>query len=230
VQFPAIPPIVRVEVAPETPVDEDDWEWTIALARARAAAEEPETVAPVPPSPAPQSAAPPAAPTPEKPAKAAARNRTTRQLPTVEEPWETARSATSIGPAPPPTSGAATDSPATRSPSPSLSPANATAAARGAPATVIPVPLLPSILDVGRSTWMEPVARTTVTAAPPAPPNRLAKGTAPIDADTEQIPAMSEDTVQSFPIGDHTTPGIGLPLVARTVALSSPKRRDDRRR
>lgn len=205
-QFPAMPPIVRVEVAAEAPVDEDDWEWTIALARARAAAEEPETVAPVPPSPAPQSAVPPAAAPLEKPAKAAARNRTTRQLPTVEEPWERAHS------------------PATRSPSPSP--------ARVAPATVIPVPHLPSILDVGRSTWMEPVVRTTVTAGPPAPapPNRLAKGTAPIDADTEQVPALSEDTVQSFPIGDHTTPGIGMPLVARTVALSNPKRRDDRRR
>jgi hypothetical protein len=89
------------------------------------------------------------------------------------------------------------------------------------------VPQLPSILDVGRSTWLDPV-RTTV-AAPPQPP-RLAKGTAPIDADTEQIPAMSEDTVQSFPVGDHTTPGIGMPLAARAVSLPSIKRRDERRR
>jgi hypothetical protein len=103
------------------------------------------------------------------------------------------------------------------------------AAARVAPATVIPVPHLPSILDVGRSTWLEPIARTTV-AAPPAPPNRLAKGTSPIDADTEQIPTMSEDTVQNFPVGDHTTPGIGMPLAARAVALPGIKRRDERRR
>ena len=111
-----------------------------------------------------------------------------------------------------------------------LAPASSPArAARVAPATVIPVPLLPSILDVGRSTWLEPVVRTTV-AAPPASPPRLAKGTAPIDADTEQIPAMSEDTVQSFPVGDHTTPGVGMPLAARAVALPSIKRRDERRR
>jgi hypothetical protein len=69
-----------------------------------------------------------------------------------------------------------------------------------------------------------------MTATAPTAPPRLAKGTAPIDADTEQIPAMSEDTVQSFPVGDHTTPGIGMPLAARAVALPSIKRRDERRR
>jgi hypothetical protein len=95
---------------------------------------------------------------------------------------------------------------------------------------VIPVPHLPSILDVGRSTWMEPVVRTAATPAQPASPSRLAKGTAPIDADTQQIPALSEETVQSFPVGDHTTPGVGLPLAARAVALPSTKRRDERRR
>ena len=191
-----VTPVTPVDVAPEAPVDEDDWEWTIALARARAAADEP-------PAPQPAAASPPS-----KPAKGSAKNRTTRQLPTVEAPWETVRSATSIGPAPAPTP---------------------SAMARVAPATVIPVPQLPSILDVGRSTWLEPVVRTTATA-PAAPPNRLAKGTAPIDADTQQIPALSEDTVQSFPVGDLTTPGIGMPLAARAVSLPSLKRRDERRR
>jgi hypothetical protein len=94
---------------------------------------------------------------------------------------------------------------------------------------VIPVPHLPSILDAGRAARFEPVVRTTVTAvapAPPAPPNRLAKGTAPIDADTEQIPTvMSDDTEQSFAIGDRTKPGIGMPLAARAVALPSTERR-----
>jgi hypothetical protein len=234
----ATAPAMPVEVAPEAPVDEDDWEWTIALARARAA-EEPETASAQSPQPqpqGPQAPAPPSAAPPSKPAKGSAKNRTTRQLPTVEEPWETVRSATSIGPAPAPMPITTTIGPA---PAPAPTPTATTIgspsaptpspAARVAPATVIPVPHLPSILDVGRSTWLEPVVRTTVTG-PAAPPNRLAKGTAPIDADTEQIPAMSEDTVQSFPVGDHTTPGVGMPLAARAVALPSIKRRDERRR
>lgn len=101
------------------------------------------------------------------------------------------------------------------------------------PATVIPVPQLPSILDAGRAARFGPVVRTTVTAvapAPPAPPNRLALGTAPIDSDTEQIPTMmSDDTEQSFAIGDRTKPGIGMPLAARAVALPSTRGRPERR-
>jgi len=113
---------------------------------------------------------------------------------------------------------------------PSSMPAAGTAsAARVAPATVIPVPLLPSILDAGRAARFEPVVRTTVQTVPPASPNRFAKGTAPIASDTEQIVAvMNDDTDQSFAVGDRTTPGIGMPPAARAVALPSIRRNERR--
>jgi len=92
------------------------------------------------------------------------------------------------------------------------------------PATVIPVPRLPSIRDAERARRFEPVVRTTIGPAP-APPGRLAKGTAPIGSDTEQTPAvMSDDTELTLSIGDRTTPGIAMPLAARAVALPSIKR------
>jgi hypothetical protein len=104
------------------------------------------------------------------------------------------------------------------------------AVAPSAPATVIPVPQLPSILHPGRTARFEPVVRTTVTAVPPAPRSRFAKGTETIGSDTEQIAAVTtDDTEQGFAIGDRTQPGIGMPLAARAVALPSIKRRDERR-
>lgn len=205
--------VMPVAVAPEPAVDEDDWEWTIALARARAAAEEPQTPA-VQAQPA--QAAPIAGLTPAPPVDSALPQRKVRQPPAAEEP-------TQVGPFSMPI--APTVAPSVRS--------STQATARNAPATVIPVPQLPSILDTGRAARFEPVVRTTVTAvapAPPAPPNRLAKGTAPIDADTEQIPTvLSDDTEQSFAIGDRTKPGIGMPLAARAVALPSIRGRSERR-
>jgi hypothetical protein len=51
IQRPA--PVVAAKVAPEPVVEEDDWEWTIAIARARAAADEVELAASSPPPPAP---------------------------------------------------------------------------------------------------------------------------------------------------------------------------------
>jgi hypothetical protein len=195
--------VVPVAVAPEHAVDEDDWEWTIALARARVVAEEPQA-APV--------QAPPV------------------QAPPVRAPAMQSAPIAVLTPAP-----AADSAPAQRKARqlPAAAEPTQVGVAARAPATVIPVPQLPSILGAGRAARFEPVVRTTVTAvapAPPAPPNRLAKGTAPIDSDTEQIPSvMSDDTEQSFAIGDRTKPGIGMPLAARAVALPSTPGRPERR-
>ena len=90
------------------------------------------------------------------------------------------------------------------------------------PATVIPVPRLPSIRDAERARRFEPVVRTTIGPAPAPPPSRMAKGTAPIGSDTEQTPAvMSDDTELTLSVGDRTTPGIAMPLAARAVSLPS---------
>jgi hypothetical protein len=92
------------------------------------------------------------------------------------------------------------------------------------PVTVIPVPRLPSIRDAERAGRFEPVVRTTIGPAPAPPPGRLAKGTAPIGSDTEETPAvMSDDTELTLSVGDRTTPGVAMPLGARTVALPSIK-------
>jgi hypothetical protein len=188
-----------VAVAPEAGVDEDDWEWTIALARARAEAEEP---------PAPEVQPPPV--------QAAKAEAPPMNAPPMNAP-----------PADPAPRGRKTRQlPAAQE----FEPAAGTApAARLAPATVIPVPTLPSIFDAGRAARFEPVVRTGAQSMPPASPSWFAKGTAAIGADTEEIAAMTDDTEQSLAIGDRTTPGIGMPLAARAVALPSTKRRDERR-
>jgi hypothetical protein len=214
VRGPALPgAVLPAAVAPETAVDEDDWEWTIALARARAAAEE----LPTPPEEVQTEVAAPAMEATK--VGPAPRLRKTRQMPAASAPSTPAAVSSSV-PAAAPSMPVA----------PPSTPAIATAStARLARSTVIPVPLLPSIFDAGRAARFEPVVRTTVQTVPPAAPNRFAKGTAPIASDTEQTAVvMTDDTDQSFAIGDRTTPGIGMPLAARAVALPSIKRNQRR--
>lgn len=93
-------------------------------------------------------------------------------------------------------------------------------AQRSAPATVIPVPTLPT-LQGSQTGRLQPVVRTV----PPASPHRFAKGTAAVEPDAERSAAMPDDTDPSLSIGDRTTPGIAMPPVARAVSLPSIKRR-----
>jgi hypothetical protein len=192
-------------VAPEAVVAEDDWEWSIALAKARAAADETTApLVPLQPMPAPAIAMIPAPMTGP--------------------------------PAPPPLFAQSTPaSPlSARARTPSAPPLPGQPAPLGSstppPATVIPVPRLPSIRDAERAGRFEPVVRTTIGPAPAPPPGRLAKGTAPIGSDTEETPAvMSDDTELTLSVGDRTTPGVAMPLVARAVALPSIKGGSPRR-
>lgn len=97
---------------------------------------------------------------------------------------------------------------------------------RIAPATVIPVPPLPSIRDQAGASRLEPVVRTHPGQL--ASPGRFPKGTSPI-SDTEQTPAsLPDDTELTFAVGDRTKPGVAMPPAARTVALPSIKRPSQR--
>jgi hypothetical protein len=198
--------VMPVAVAAEAAVDEDDWEWTIALARARAA-DEP-TAAPLPVQP---TAAAPSAPSVQTPPLFA------MSSPAMAVQPLTAHSM-------PARSMPAQQIPAPVTAPPLLTPNPRVAPSSPAPSTVIPVPRLPSIRDAERSGRFDPVVRTTIGPAPAPPPSRLAKGTAPIGSDTEQTPAVSDDTQLTLSVGDRTTPGVALPLAARPVTLPSIKR------
>jgi hypothetical protein len=227
-----------VAVAPESAVDEDDWEWMIALARARVEAE----VADVAP---PRGGTLPL-PTVAPPEPATSDWRKTEPVNAVElheEPTAVRPVAVSKASAVAPAAPMPTATPMAKSaPMPAAASTGRTAhtapmpaaasTARSAPnpratapATVIPVPTLPSIHDAMGVGRFEPVVRGA--QVPPASSNRFAKGTAPIDPDTEPHAAMSDDTDPGF---DHTRPGIGLPSAAQTVALPSIKRGPSPRR
>jgi hypothetical protein len=242
---------VMVEpVAGEPMVDEDDWEWTIALARARAEA----------PDEAAARAAPPSAPTGAKrvvtrtdvrtrpmpamamPAPAMKDPAASGEWPKTEtigeidyddpaRPTRTAIRTPPVAPAP----RARRTTPSTLSTS---STSKAPAAAlppvpRGpAPATVIPVPTLPTMHGSAHTNRLEPVVRTATAQIPPASMARFAKGTGEVgQRDTARgTPAMTDDTQPNLSIGDRTTPGIAMPLAARAVQLPSVKRRAAQRR
>jgi hypothetical protein len=97
----------------------------------------------------------------------------------------------------------------------------APAPTRAVPATVIPVPTLPSVHTTG-VIRLEPVVRTA--QVPPASPNRFPKGTATVGSRTESRAVMSDDTDPNVSVGDRTTPGIAMPPATRAVALPSVKR------
>lgn len=185
-----------VVVAPEAPVDEDDWEWTIALARARAAAEEAET-----------EPEPPLAKTREMPAV------TMKELVSSCEP-------TRSNPGDYEDFSGVTTRPGMAALASLRAPAPATPP-RVVPATVIPVPTLPSVHTTG-VIRLEPVVRTA--QVPPASPNRFPKGTAAVGPRTGSRAALSDDTDPNVSVGDRTTPGIAMPSAARVVALPSIKR------
>lgn len=190
--------VIPVEVAGDAPVEEDDWEWTIALARARVAVEEAETAQPPEPSPRLALRAPDLSRLTPRPIAAVTGDAATSgEWPKTEaigaidyEDYRVSATRPSI--------------PVPRvAPRPTPAPPATIAIPRTAtPSTVIPVPALPTI-DAARMSRMEPV-RTSSSS-------RLAKGTGPLDS--EDPPArrqalLVEDTVQDYPVGDRTRPGI----------------------
>jgi hypothetical protein len=212
-------------VAADGAVDEDDWEWTIALARARASAEE--TAALPQTRPAPVVTQPAVAPQPP-------------QRPTLPVP------------ATPPaqTPGIDYDEVLTKPNTLIAAVRQELARREAAPATVIPVPTLPSIQSLGVTGKLAPVVRSGHTpmphAAQPAPskqpaaqstqagaPARFPKGTGPLDATarkpTARFAAAPPPSAPSHAVGDRTKPGIAMPLPAQVVELPSVKRRQARR-
>jgi hypothetical protein len=192
--------VIPAEVAGEPVVDEDDWEWTIALARARVAVEETEVARPPPVAwrPEPRAPRPPERPT--------LRSSATADL-AASGDWRSTDTAEGY---------AYEDYRITSRPLPSV--VHAVAIARTTtPSTVIPVPALPTV-DATRRARFEPVVRT-----PPSSTmvNRFAKGTGPVDPPappgTRPVAMIVEDTVPSFPVGEHTTPGVA-PATRRTTA------------
>jgi hypothetical protein len=219
--------VIPAEVAGEPMVDEDDWEWTIALARARVAVEETETARPPPVVSRPESRAPRA---PERPTL---RSSATADL-AASGDWRRTDTAEGY---------AYEDYRVTSRPLPGA--VHAVAIPRTTtPSTVIPVPTLPTV-DATRRARLEPVvrpppsstseARRQGVGTPTAPPagrgaespvgstmaSRFAKGTGPVDPPappgTRPVAMIVEETVPSFPVGEHTTPGVA-PATRRTTA------------
>jgi hypothetical protein len=192
--------VIRAEVAGEPVVDEDDWEWTIALARARVAVEEAEVARPPPVAFRPE---PPAPRPPERPTL---RSSATADL-AASGDWRRADTAEGY---------AYEDYRVTRRPLPSVG--HAVAIPRTTtPSTVIPVPALPTV-DATRRARLEPVVRPSPASTVVS---RFAKGTGPVDPPappaTRPAAMIVEDTVPSFPVGEHTTPGVA-PATRRTTA------------
>lgn len=243
-----------VAVAPEPTVDEDDWEWTIALARARADAEDPGGApSPSPPDLTPKATAPavpaaPVAPAPPRAARTRPMAVVAMKDPASSGEWpktatigsidyaEAARITTRQMPVPVPAEApkapegvrqvreVRTATPS-RAASPAPQPQRLPRAAM--PATVIPVPTLPTVEGTMRAGRLEPVVRP---AAVRVSPRRFPKGTGPVGSHAtsraaEVAAEMSDDTDPTVRLDDRTKPGIALPPAARAVTLPSIKRR-----
>jgi hypothetical protein len=207
--------VIPADVAGEPTVDEDDWEWTIALARARVAVEE--TQAARPPAVAPRPA-PPAVPLSDRPTL---RSSATADLAASGDWRETDTADTAEA--------SACDDDRVSSHSLPRIVAEVAVPRTTTPSTVIPVPALPTV-DATRRARLEPVVRT---APSPAQVSRLAKGTGPVDPPTRPAAAprtrpaamprtrpaamIIEDMHPSFPVGEHTTPGVA-PATRRMTA------------
>jgi hypothetical protein len=214
--------VMPVAVAPGAVVDEDDWEWTIALARARASAEDAEAAAAAgPPRPSPR-------PSPAR----------TRPMVTVAVKAPVLQAAPMVAPTVAPTVAIAPEDPAQdvtqlgvaipRAVPAASVPAASPAAAR---ATVIPVPVLPTMRSATRTSRLEPVVRASSSPAGPASQPRFAHGTGAVDQSSPGgAPALPVDKHPNLSVGDRTTPGIALPPAARAVQLPSVKRRLAQRR
>jgi len=218
--------VMRVEVAGEPVVDEDDWEWTIALARARVAVEETESARPPPLARREPAFRAPERPTP-RPTAATKDPAASGEWPKTEtigaidyEDYRIAtRPAIEIPRARPPT------------PAPPIAIPRTTT-----PSTVIPVPALP-VANASHLSRMEPVVRSHAASADA----RFAKGTGPVDPPSDppcdpaelerpqrRRPAMVvEDTIPDLSVGDRTTPGIALPVTRRALGTAGESARVD---
>ncbi|MDQ3368218.1 MAG: hypothetical protein M3680_22570 [Myxococcota bacterium] len=242
-------------VAATAEVDEDDWQWVIALARARAVAEESEAVAQTfqPPStprrradtvpppvsrthtrqmPAPQRAAATVNPIEHDawpkteplgsidyvdttPAVIAAMQVPRRADGPLAAP--TRKLATMLASAPPPPSAPTPPSVVRTVPRASTS-----------PATIIPIPKLPTTRTT-RTGQLQPVVRAMPTPIPPLPPRRFPTGTGPITTPPGMAlrppsHATEEPTRPAIAIGERTATSVIQPAAARTVLPSIKQR------
>ena len=188
-------------VAQPAQVDEDEWEWEIALARARVAAEESEqAAASVRPRARLETIPPPVAQKlavvkipPKQP---------TQQLPVVAKPPAPVAAKPLPLPAPP--------LPAPAPPQPR---------AGTSPATIIPIPKLPSIKD--RTLQIQPVVSSRPSRT------RFAKGTGPVIGTQIGVappPPIRAAEPNDWAPEDNEKTIPSLPPVARTVTLPSIKR------
>ncbi|CAN5894757.1 hypothetical protein BH11MYX3_BH11MYX3_22490 [soil metagenome] len=204
---PAPAPVSFVAVEPV--VEEDDWEWTIAIARARAAADEVDLAASQPPPEAPKLFAAKTLPDPiqtdawpkTEPLGAIDYNDYTSPMAEVVRVVQMANKPRVVLPAkltPP------------RAVPVVVAPVQAREFPRGkSPATVIPIPKLPS-LNGARLTSVSPVVRAPVT--PLDAPRRMAKGTGPYLPRTEPTQIVAQPRHE-----DDTVTGMILPPVLPSV-------------
>lgn len=238
-----------VAVAPPV-AEEDDWEWTIAIARARTSpGEEEETIASAAPdlrvdaTPVPAVAKPALA---SRPAPAASAAAVPSQLPSsapiaaaMPTPIAASRSAPVGAPVASitrpereprgivaPCDQTRPTHQLLRAPQNRAAPtAVAAPSPTATPATVIPVPALPT-LGSARVTHVAPVVRTALPSANlPATPRRLAKGTHPHPAQSASRSIQLDDTVplQAVPANVHVLPRVATPG-PKAAALPSIKR------
>ncbi|HEX3473559.1 MAG TPA: hypothetical protein VHT91_00885 [Kofleriaceae bacterium] len=228
-------PVIPAGVAGEPPVDEDDWEWTIALARARVAVEEAEVARP-----------PAVAPRPERPAVPPAERPTLRSSATADlaasGDWREADTVTaeasayedyrvSSFPLPRIVAEAAlprATTPSTVIPVPALPTVDATRRSRMEPVVrSAPSPTLVNRFAKGTGPVDPPVVAPVRPAMRPAVRPAAIPLTRPAAMPLTRSAAMPltrsaamiiEDTHPSFPVGEHTTPGVA-PATRRTTAV-----------
>ncbi|MBA3820424.1 MAG: hypothetical protein H0X17_16145 [Deltaproteobacteria bacterium] len=94
------------------------------------------------------------------------------------------------------------------------------------PATVIPIPMLPTLRTGQRQ--LQPVVRTMPTPIPPVSPRRFPKGTGPMPtpgmALERPVHADEDQPRPDIAVGDRTATSVILPAVARTVLPSIKQR------
>ena len=240
-----VPSAARVapvdNVAPQPPAEEDDWEWTIAIARARAAAEEAQDAAVSAASAATKAVAVMPAPPKLAPAKTLPIAKVAADAVIATDNWpkteplhtfdpddfqqeaatevvrvvkavHTPRVVLPAKPTPP------RPMPVVAAPKIVVTPpASAQRAFERAksPATVIPVPKLPSIAKTPAS-HVEPVVRAPASPSVTPIRPRLAKGTGPYLPKTGEVPTIVEPEPPPLqPGGEDTVPHMVLPPVAR---------------
>ena len=202
-----------LEVAQPPQVDEDDWEWEIALARARVAAEEAEQAAASARAPRARLDTVPPPVAQASPPKLVVKIPPIEEKPVATIDYEDRTQVTVPTPVPKTTQVVAIPPVATAKPVVAIPPV-AKARPATTPPTIIPIPKLPSIKD--RASQIQPVVSTTRASR-----TRFAKGTGPVG--NTHVGVAPPPPIRAAD-DDKTSPGMALPVAARTVSLPSIKR------